>query len=43
MYGNFLQGNNAQKEIWSSILHRSTQEDSKEIYFPEVYSIFYEF
>jgi hypothetical protein len=30
---NVLQGNNAQKWIWSSLLQRSTQEDFKEIYF----------
>jgi hypothetical protein len=29
----FLQVNNAQNEIWSSLLNISTQEDSKEIYF----------
>jgi hypothetical protein len=30
---NFLQGNKAQKGIWSSLLQSSTQEETKEIYF----------
>jgi hypothetical protein len=33
IYGNFLKGNNSQIRIWSSLLLRSAQEDSKEIYF----------
>jgi hypothetical protein len=34
-----------EKEIWSSLLQISTQEDSKEIYFAfsEFYTIYYEF
>jgi hypothetical protein len=44
-YQNFLQGNNAQKGVWSHILQRSAQGDSKEIYlaFSKVYSIFINF
>jgi hypothetical protein len=32
IYKNFLQANNAQKEIWSSLLNRFTQGYFKEIY-----------
>jgi hypothetical protein len=46
IYENFPQGNNAQIRIWSSLLHRSDQEDSKKnlvCIFSKIYTIYYEF
>jgi hypothetical protein len=41
MYRNFIQGNNAQKRIWSTLLQTSTQEDYKEIYFILLWALLY--
>jgi hypothetical protein len=30
---NFIQDNDAQARVWSSLMHRSTQDDSYKIYF----------